>query len=155
EGESESLLAGKNFGIVTNIVTGPDGNLYVTSLSNGAVYMISNKNLKQTPSSPLKVAMGGNEQNDALSGKRPGAGSNQDQGDGSPGRRGSSGLELLGATTLKDLAVGAVGAGTNNSGLILSNGLIPAVRTTTATGPARLDTAPLDAFFAQAGKAGR
>jgi uncharacterized protein (TIGR03118 family) len=43
EGESESLLAGKNFGIVTNIVTGPDGNLYVTSLSNGAVYMISQK----------------------------------------------------------------------------------------------------------------
>ena len=34
------LVAGKNFGIVTNIVTGPDGNLYVTSLSNGAVYMI-------------------------------------------------------------------------------------------------------------------
>src|SRR5262249_52451274 len=43
EGESESLVAGKNFGIVTNIVTGPDGNLYVTSLSNGAVYRISHK----------------------------------------------------------------------------------------------------------------
>jgi glucose/arabinose dehydrogenase len=40
EGESAGLIAGKNFGIVTNIVTGPDGNLYVTSLSNGAVYMI-------------------------------------------------------------------------------------------------------------------
>jgi len=40
EGESRSLIAGKNFGIVTNIVTGPDGNLYVTSLSKGAVYMI-------------------------------------------------------------------------------------------------------------------
>jgi glucose/arabinose dehydrogenase len=40
EGESSSLVAGKNFGIVTNIVTGPDNNLYVTSLSNGAVYMI-------------------------------------------------------------------------------------------------------------------
>src|SRR6266699_3855925 len=40
EGQSGSLVAGKNFGIVTNIVTGPDGNLYVTSLSNGAVYMI-------------------------------------------------------------------------------------------------------------------
>lgn len=26
---------------LTNIVTGPDGNLYVTSLTNGAVYMIS------------------------------------------------------------------------------------------------------------------
>src|SRR5262249_22489752 len=57
EGESGSLVAGKNFGIVTNIVTGPDGNLYVTSLSNGAVYMISNKTLRPhraaTPSSPL------------------------------------------------------------------------------------------------------
>jgi hypothetical protein len=40
EGESESLVAGKNFGIVTRILTGPDGNLYVTSLSNGTVYMI-------------------------------------------------------------------------------------------------------------------
>ena len=40
EGESESLVAGKNFGIVTNIASGPDGNLYVTSLTNGAVYMI-------------------------------------------------------------------------------------------------------------------
>src|SRR5439155_11049912 len=41
EGESEALIAGENFGIVTNIVTGPDGNLYVTSLTNGAVYMIN------------------------------------------------------------------------------------------------------------------
>ena len=40
EGESTSLVAGENFGIVTNIVSGPDGNLYVTSLSNGAVYVI-------------------------------------------------------------------------------------------------------------------
>src|SRR5438552_13999719 len=40
EGESEGLIAGGNFGIVTNIVTGPDGNLYVTSLTNGAVYVI-------------------------------------------------------------------------------------------------------------------
>ena len=40
EGQSENLVAGKNFGIVTNIVTGPDGHLYVTSLTKGAVYMI-------------------------------------------------------------------------------------------------------------------
>ena len=40
EGQSGSLVAGKNFGIVTNVVSGPDGNLYVTSLTNGAVYMI-------------------------------------------------------------------------------------------------------------------
>jgi uncharacterized protein (TIGR03118 family) len=44
EGESESLVAGENFGIVTNIVTGPDGNLYVSSLTNGAVYKITNTN---------------------------------------------------------------------------------------------------------------
>src|SRR5206468_11223443 len=41
EGQSESLVAGETFGIVTNIVTGPDGNLYVTSLTNGAVYKIN------------------------------------------------------------------------------------------------------------------
>jgi len=43
EGESEALIVGENFGIVTNIVTGPDGNLYVTSISNGAVYMVSHQ----------------------------------------------------------------------------------------------------------------
>ena len=40
EGQSESLVTGKNFCIVTNVVSGPDGRLYVTSLSNGAVYAI-------------------------------------------------------------------------------------------------------------------
>jgi len=40
QGESSVLVAGKNFGIVTDIVTGPDNNLYIVSLSNGAVYMI-------------------------------------------------------------------------------------------------------------------
>jgi glucose/arabinose dehydrogenase len=40
EGQSKSLIAGKNFGVVTDIVTGPDGGLYVTSLSNGTVYKI-------------------------------------------------------------------------------------------------------------------
>src|SRR5207248_10264398 len=34
-------------------VTGPDGNLYVTSLSNGAVYMISNKHLKHNTTPTL------------------------------------------------------------------------------------------------------
>jgi glucose/arabinose dehydrogenase len=38
--ESESLLFGKNFGIVTDIQTGPTGNLFVVSLSEGAVYEI-------------------------------------------------------------------------------------------------------------------
>jgi uncharacterized repeat protein (TIGR01451 family) len=41
--ESESLMIGKNFGVTTDIQTGPDGNLYVVSLSNGAVYQISGK----------------------------------------------------------------------------------------------------------------
>src|SRR5262249_42037026 len=49
QGESGSLVAGKNFGIVTDIETGPDGNLYVTSLTNGAVYMISSKTPPPTP----------------------------------------------------------------------------------------------------------
>jgi aldose sugar dehydrogenase len=39
--ESESLLFGRNFGIVTDIKTGPNGNLFVVSLLNGAVYEIS------------------------------------------------------------------------------------------------------------------
>ena len=38
--ESESLLFGRNFGVGTDIQTGPNGNLYVVSLSDGAVYEI-------------------------------------------------------------------------------------------------------------------
>ena len=38
--ESESLLIGRNFGIGTDVQTGPNGNLYIVSLSNGAVYEI-------------------------------------------------------------------------------------------------------------------
>jgi hypothetical protein len=38
--ESESLLFGRNFGVVTDIKTGPNGNLFVVSLSNGAIYEI-------------------------------------------------------------------------------------------------------------------
>jgi glucose/arabinose dehydrogenase len=38
--ESESLLFGTGFGIVTDIETGPNGNLFVLSLSNGALYEI-------------------------------------------------------------------------------------------------------------------
>jgi len=38
--ESESLLFGTGFGIGTDIHTGPNGNLYVVSLSQGAVYEI-------------------------------------------------------------------------------------------------------------------
>jgi glucose/arabinose dehydrogenase len=39
--ESESLLIGKDFGIVTDIETGPNGNVFVVSNTNGAVYEIS------------------------------------------------------------------------------------------------------------------
>jgi len=38
--ESESLLFGTGFGIGTDIHTGPNGNLFVVSLSNGAIYEI-------------------------------------------------------------------------------------------------------------------
>lgn len=38
--ESESLLIGRNFGIGTDVQTGPNGNLFVVSLTNGAVYEI-------------------------------------------------------------------------------------------------------------------
>jgi glucose/arabinose dehydrogenase len=38
--ESESLLIGRDFGVATDIETGPNGNLYVVSLTNGAIYEI-------------------------------------------------------------------------------------------------------------------
>jgi hypothetical protein len=41
--ESESLVIGRDFGITTDIQTGPNGNLFVVSLSNGAVYEIKSK----------------------------------------------------------------------------------------------------------------
>jgi hypothetical protein len=38
--ESESLLIGRGFGVGTDVQTGPNGNLFVVSLSNGAIYEI-------------------------------------------------------------------------------------------------------------------
>jgi len=38
--ESESLIFGTDFGVGTDIQTGPNGSLYVVSLSNGAVYEV-------------------------------------------------------------------------------------------------------------------
>jgi hypothetical protein len=38
--ESETLLFGRNFGVSTDIRTGPNGNLFVVSLTNGAIYEI-------------------------------------------------------------------------------------------------------------------
>jgi hypothetical protein len=39
--ESESLLIGTDFGVTTDIETGPNGNLFVASISDGAIYEIS------------------------------------------------------------------------------------------------------------------
>ncbi|HEX8096895.1 MAG TPA: PQQ-dependent sugar dehydrogenase, partial [Pyrinomonadaceae bacterium] len=41
--ESESLLIGRDFGITTDIETGPNGNVFVVSNTNNAVYEISAK----------------------------------------------------------------------------------------------------------------
>ena len=41
--ESESLVIGSDFGVTTDILTGPNGNVFVVSLSNGAVYEIKSK----------------------------------------------------------------------------------------------------------------
>jgi aldose sugar dehydrogenase len=38
--ESESLLIGRDFGVTTDIETGPNGNLYVVSLSRGSIYEV-------------------------------------------------------------------------------------------------------------------
>lgn len=38
--ESESLLFGTNFGVVPDVQSGPNGNIYVVSISHGAVYEI-------------------------------------------------------------------------------------------------------------------
>ena len=38
--ESETLLFGTNFGVATDIQTGPNGNLFVVSLTNGSIYEI-------------------------------------------------------------------------------------------------------------------
>lgn len=41
--ESETLIAGRGFGIVTDIKQGPDGNLYLVSLTDNAIYKISRR----------------------------------------------------------------------------------------------------------------
>lgn len=38
--ESETLLFGRNFGVGTDIRTGPNGNLFVVSISKGAIFEI-------------------------------------------------------------------------------------------------------------------
>lgn len=41
--ESEPLLIGRDFGVVTDIETGPNGNLFAVSLTAGAIYEISRR----------------------------------------------------------------------------------------------------------------
>lgn len=41
--ESETLLIGINFGIVTDLETSPNGNLVVVSLDQGAIHEISRR----------------------------------------------------------------------------------------------------------------
>ena len=41
--ESESLLIGKGFGTTPDIEQGPDGSLYVASVTDGVIYRISRK----------------------------------------------------------------------------------------------------------------
>jgi hypothetical protein len=38
--ESESLLFGTNFGVTPDVLSGPNGNIFVVSISHGAVYEI-------------------------------------------------------------------------------------------------------------------
>ena len=39
--ESESIVIGTGFGTTPDIKQGPDGNLYVVSITDGAIYKIS------------------------------------------------------------------------------------------------------------------
>ncbi|HEY6229846.1 MAG TPA: PQQ-dependent sugar dehydrogenase [Pyrinomonadaceae bacterium] len=41
--ESESLVAGRDFGVVSDIQTAPNGNVFAVSLTNGAIYEIKSK----------------------------------------------------------------------------------------------------------------
>ena len=41
--ESESLIIGRGFGTTPSIEQGPDGNLYVVSLTDGVIYRISRR----------------------------------------------------------------------------------------------------------------
>ncbi|MGI8735240.1 MAG: PQQ-dependent sugar dehydrogenase [Pyrinomonadaceae bacterium] len=68
--ESESLLIGRDFGITTDIQTGPNGNVYVVSLSNGSVYEIKSK-----PSQVFVATLGGAQQVPATNSTATGAAS--------------------------------------------------------------------------------
>jgi glucose/arabinose dehydrogenase len=44
--ESETLLFGTNFGVTPDVQSGPDGNLYVVSITHGTVYEILKEKIK-------------------------------------------------------------------------------------------------------------
>jgi glucose/arabinose dehydrogenase len=56
-GESASLVIGTGFGVVTDIQTGTNGNLFVVSLSNGAIYEISRIRQAGSQGKPRSGAM--------------------------------------------------------------------------------------------------
>jgi glucose/arabinose dehydrogenase len=58
--ESEELLIGMDFGVLTDIETAPNGNLYVVSISKGAVFEIFRS--KIGAGRPLSAAMTGEEE---------------------------------------------------------------------------------------------
>jgi hypothetical protein len=58
--ESEELLIGMDFGVLTDIETAPNGNLYVVSISKGAVFEIFSS--KIGAGRPLSAAMTGEEE---------------------------------------------------------------------------------------------
>jgi len=57
---SEDFLIGTNFGVVTDIETSPNGNLFVVSLSSGAVYEVFQQT--EAASVHLKASMTGTEE---------------------------------------------------------------------------------------------
>jgi hypothetical protein len=77
--ESESFLIGRNFGVVTDIESGPNGNLYVVSLDRGVIYEISRSDDRGD-----RDVRDDDRDDDDRSG--PGHGG-RDRGDGRSGRR--------------------------------------------------------------------
>jgi glucose/arabinose dehydrogenase len=57
-GESESLVLGSNFGIVTDIATAPGGTVYVVSLSAGTIFEISARERGNRPEAAATEGVG-------------------------------------------------------------------------------------------------
>jgi glucose/arabinose dehydrogenase len=91
--ESESLLFGRDFGVVTDIRTGPNGNLFVVSLSDGVIYEI------------FRVRGGGSQDRDDR-GRGHGRRGDDDRGHG---RRGQSPGQM--AADFGAIGAGGLGAG--------------------------------------------